>query len=117
SGEPAGGTFDGCGIFEENGQWYFNSQVATEGETVFPISCQLTYTVDGQSISVHLLIWKPVVIDPPLNDSFTCTGEIRLEAYTLYAGAYDYQWIPSAPLERPDTSITNGYITDTTTFI
>src|SRR5690606_31758207 len=47
AGNPAGGTFDGCGVFQENGQWYFNPQVATEGETVFPIQCQLTYTAPG----------------------------------------------------------------------
>lgn len=117
-GSNGPGTFDGCGIFFENGQWFFNPQVATEGETVFPIQCQLTYTdKDGQSTSRYLLIWKPVVITPPLVDSFTCNGMIRLEAYTLYAGAYDYQWTPAAPLQRPDTSITNGFITETTTFV
>jgi gliding motility-associated-like protein len=52
-----------------------------------------------------------------LAGQLTCNGAIHLEAYTLYAGAYEYQWTPAGPLDRPDTSITNGFINQTTTFV
>src|SRR5690606_25686820 len=58
-----------------------------------------------------------VIIHPPLRDTFTCSGEIKLESYTFYVGAYDYVWSPAAPLVRADTSITSGFITETTTFV
>ncbi len=117
SGTPAGGAFSGCGVFEEEGQWYFNPVMATEDVTVFPISCNMTYTLDGSSTTVPLLIWKPVVITPPLEDSFTCSGHFFLHATTLYAGAYDYTWTPSAFLEFPDSPNTVGFITVTQTFV
>lgn len=118
TGTPLGGTFSGCGITEADGTWYFNPAVATDGVTIFPYQCNITYTAtDGAALTKTVLIWKPVVITPPLQDSFTCSGQIHLEAYTLYAGAYDYQWMPAGPLERPDTSITDGYINQSTTFV
>src|SRR5690606_10005604 len=85
--------------------------------TVFPISCNMTYTVAGSSTTVPLLIWKPVVITPPLEDSFTCNGYFFLHATTLYAGAYDYTWAPAAPLDLPDSPNTAGFITSTQTFV
>lgn len=116
-GTPAGGTFDGCGVFKENGQWYFNPYQFTIEDTLFAITCPLTYTTDDGTRTVYLTVWKPVIIHPPLRDTFTCDGEIALEAYTFYVGAYDYVWSPGAPLVRSDTSITRGFITETTTFV
>ncbi len=117
TGTPTGGTFSGCGVFEENGQWYFNPVVATAGATVFPISCSMTYTIADSSVTVPLLIWKPVVITPALQDTFTCNGYFYLHATTLYAGAYDYAWTPSQPLDLPDSPNTPGFITSTQTFV
>jgi hypothetical protein len=71
AGNPAGGTFSGCGINEANGQWYFNPVLASQGISVFPYQCSITYTTaDGSaSTTQNILVWKPVVITPPLQDS------------------------------------------------
>lgn len=114
---PAGGQFSGCGMLQENGIWYFNPAVATQGSTVFPVQCAITYTApNGQSVSRNILIRKPVVVHPPLQDLGTCIDSVRIAAQMLYAGAYDFQWSPAAPLSRPDTSVTDGLVTETTTF-
>jgi gliding motility-associated-like protein len=117
AGSPTGGVFSGCGVYEENGQWYFNPMVATQGATVFPVVCNLTYTAGGNSSMVPLMIWKPVVIIPPLEDSSTCSGYFNLHATTLYAGAYDYKWTPAPPLDFPDSPGTAGFITSTQEFV
>lgn len=118
AGTPSGGSFSGCGILQRNGQWYFNPVEATKGISVFPYQCALTYTAsNGQSISRNLLIDKPVVIIPPMQDIGLCIDTFHLQAKMLYAGAYDYAWSPAAFLERPDTSFTKGRVAQTTTFI
>lgn len=116
-GLPSGGTFSGCGIRFENGQWLFNPKQATEGISVFPVQCPLTYTTTGgQSITKNLLIQKPVVIYPPLQDFGICVDTFKLDAQMLYAGAYEYDWSPSLSLERSDTNVTFGTIQQTTHF-
>lgn len=118
AGTPSGGIFNGCGILERNGQWYFNPVAATRDISVFPYQCRLTYTTtDGQSASLNLLIDKPVLIHPPMSDIGLCADTFLLQAKMLYAGAYDYSWSPSAFLERPDTSITKGSVRQTTNFV
>lgn len=118
SGSPAGGSFSGCGMVQRNGQWYFNPLTATQGVTVFPYQCQLTYTTaNNQSVTKLLLIQKPVVISPPLQDFGLCVDTFLLRAEMLYAGAYDFQWTPAAFLERPDTSVSKGRIAGTTKFV
>lgn len=117
-GQPSGGTFSGCGISQENGQWYFNPLAASQGITVFPYSCSITYTLNnGTALSRNLLVWKPVIINPPLKDSFTCNGRICLNAQTLYAGDYLYQWTPAAWLNDPDSNVTDGFITSSQSFL
>lgn len=116
-GTPTGGSFSGCGMSLQNGQWVFNPVQATQGVTVFPYSCPITYTAsNGQSTTRNFLVQKPVVIDPPLQGFGTCIDSVRIEATMLYAGAYDFEWIPSSPLSRPDTSLTDAFVTQTTTF-
>lgn len=117
AGNPSGGSFSGCGMQQQSGQWYFNPVAATQGVTVFPYQCTISYTVNNQTVSQAMLIYKPVKINPPLADSATCSGHFSLQAYTLYAGAYDYQWIPADPLERADTSKAKGFVQQTTTFV
>jgi gliding motility-associated-like protein len=117
SGQPAGGVFSGCGVFQQNNIWYFNAVAATQGLTVFPVQCSLSYIVAGSTVTIPILIWKPVVITPALEDSFTCNGKFYLHASTLYAGAYDYSWTPAAPLAQPDSPTTEGYITASRTFV
>lgn len=116
-GSPAGGTFSGCSMRFENGQWLFNPALATQGVTVFPMQCAVVYTAPhGQSVSRNILVQKPVVIDPPLQDIGLCVDTFQLQVAMLYAGAYDYAWNPAAPLERPDTSTTKGTVQQTTLF-
>ena len=117
AGQPGGGVFSGCGVFQQNGNWYFNPVTATQGVSVFPYQCTLTYTVNGSSVNVPVLIWKPVIITPPLQDSFTCTGDFYLHATTLYAGAYKYAWTPAVYLDAPDSPATSGHIAITQTFV
>lgn len=117
-GLPVGGTFSGCGMYQQNGQWFFNPVLATQGVTVFPYQCNLTYTTPtNQALVRSVLVHKPVKIVPPLKDTGTCNGAFSLHATTLYAGAYDYQWTPSTPLTKSDTNITDGFINATTTFV
>lgn len=118
TGNPAGGSFSGCGMVQRNGQWYFNPVTATQGITIFPYQCELIYTTaNNQSVTKLLLIQKPVVISPPLQDFGICVDTFMLRAEMLYAGAYDFQWTPAAFLERPDTSVSKGRITETTQFV
>jgi len=115
-GDPAGGVFSGCGILQQNGQWLFNPAVATSGITTFPHQCTITYTVNNQTITRSTLIYKPVQIAPALKDSATCNGAFSLRANARYAGAYRFQWTPTAPLEYPNANATAGFITQTTRF-
>lgn len=116
--QPSGGQLTGCGVFQQNGQWYFNPAIATQGITVFPTQCNLVYTLPGgASTTVAMLVWKPVIITPPLQDTFTCNGSFELHAKTLYAGAYWFTWSPAAMLDQPDSARTGGYISGTQTFI
>ncbi len=116
-GQPADGVFTGCGVYQQNGQWYFNPVTATVGITVFPYACMLTYTAGNQSISKNLLIYKPVKTEPALSDTVTCNGQFVLDAHTLYAGAYRYSWAPATGLQHPDSNYTAGYITQTTALV
>ncbi len=116
AGQPAGGIFSGCGVSQVNGQWYFNPVTATSNIAVFPYSCTLSYTVNGNTVNVPILIWKPVVVFPPLRDTTTCDGNFNLEATMLYAGDYDFTWTPALPLNTPAASQTTGYINQPTTF-
>ncbi len=117
AGQPAGGTFSGCGVLFLNGTWYFNPVTASNGNTAFPYDCDLRYVINGDTAMMPMRVWKPVVINPTLQDTVTCTGAFRLHANTLYAGNYAYQWSPTAPLEHPDLDITAGFINTTTTFV
>jgi len=117
AGLPAGGTFSGCGIVQRNGVWYFNPLLATQGITIFPYQCTISYTVNGSTGTRLLLIYKPVSIHPPMQDTSTCYGDFVLDAQTLYAGAYTYQWSPALPLDRPDSNHTVGFIAQSQTFV
>lgn len=117
SGQPQGGTFSGCGMFEQNGTWYFNPIIATQNISVFPYQCPITYTVNGASVTVPILVWKPVVINPPLSDTVTCNGYFYLHANTLYAGAYWYSWSPAGYLSHPDSANTAGQLTQSQSFV
>lgn len=116
-GMPAGGTFSGCGVFQQGGNWYFNPSVASTGITVFPTQCTLTYTTASGAASQNMLIYKPVVPNVGA-DQITCDGDtFSLSVTTLYAGAYNYNWTPSAGLFSPTSQTTKGAISGTTTYV
>ena len=116
-GAPAGGTFTGCGVVLKEGKWIFNPLTATQGITVFPYQCVLSYTVNGQTIQKAILVQKPLTILPDKSDSATCDGSFKLWVDMLYAGAYDYHWQPAAALEKPDSNFSMGYIAQTQDFV
>lgn len=116
AGQPAGGIFSGCGVFQQNGQWYFNPVTATAGVTVFPYQCTVSYAVNDTVIEVPVLVWKPVTLNL-IADSVTCDGDFSLLAQTLYAGDYNFSWTPATVLADPDASFTKGHIQQTKTFI
>jgi len=116
-GSPAGGTFSGCGVFQQGGNWYFNPALASTGITVFPTQCALSYNTVSGSVSQNMLIYKPVVPNVGA-DQITCDGDtFSLSVTTLYAGAYNYNWTPAAGLFSPTAQTTKGSITSTTTYM
>jgi gliding motility-associated-like protein len=116
AGQPAGGIFSGCGVFEQNGQWYFNPATATVGITAYPHLCSFSYAVNDTVVNVPVLIWKPVTLSL-IADSGTCDGDFSLLAQTLYAGDYDFSWTPAPVLTDPDSPFTKGHIQQTKTFV
>ncbi len=117
AGQPSGGFFSGCGTYQQSGNWYFSPVTAAAGIVVFPFKCYLSYIVDNDTVSEQIVIHKPVSVYPRLKDGFTCDGNFTLLAELRYAGDYLYTWQPAAPLERPDTSMTGGYIDDDESFV
>jgi gliding motility-associated-like protein len=117
AGQPSGGSFSGCGVFQQNGQWYFNPIVATTGVTVFPYQCQLDYTMIGNTVHKNMLVYKPVVIFPSIPDAENCSGDFVFKASTLYAGDYDYVWTPGVYLADPNNENTTGHIDGIETFV
>lgn len=116
-GQPGGGTFSGCGVFQQNGNWYFNPSIAVTGVTVFPSQCQLTYTTTTGSVTQNMLVYKPVVPNAG-EDRVVCDGDtFTLSVTTLYAGAYTYNWMPATNLFSPTQQQTKGTITQTATYV
>lgn len=115
-GNITGGTFSGCGILQQNGQWYFNPAQATRDVSVFPYSCNITYAYQHNSTSKRIIIHKPVIIEPALRPQGTCNGAFTLNASTKYAGSYQYTWEPAYLLQESDQVETKGLIDSTTTF-
>lgn len=119
-GVPAGGVFNGCGVFDSLGRTYWNPIRASAGTYVFPYACNLTYEAAGSLGSKSMLVWKPVVVAPALTDLNTCDGHFTLLATPMYAGDYIYWWEPSdgtnGYVYRPDTALTDGYTNKTQQF-
>ncbi|XZF16233.1 gliding motility-associated C-terminal domain-containing protein [Chitinophagaceae bacterium MMS25-I14] len=113
TGTPAGGTFTGCGVVQQNGKWYFNPSLAATGITVFPTQCTLHYMVSGNTASQPMLVYKPV--NPQLGaDMDLCRRDtFHLTAQTLYAGSYTYLWLPATGLLSGAQKQVTG-ISDTT---
>lgn len=115
-GQPAGGVFSGCGVFQQGGAWFFNPVTASHSTTVFPFQCFITYKVNNISVNEPVLVAKPVLF-VPVADSFTCTGNFYLHEKMVYAGDYNYAWTPSTYLDQPNTNSTAGHITHTQAFV
>lgn len=108
-GQPAGGTFSGCGIFQQNGDWYFNPLEASATATAFPFQCTITYTVNNMTAELPVIVWKPVSLLLTA-DTATCDGNFSLDAKTGYAGDYSYSWTPAAVLAQSNAAATSGNI-------
>lgn len=110
-----GGTFSGCGVFQADGKWYFNPSEAVKAVTVFPFSCNITYTTQ-HTVNKRIIIHKPVVIEPALQAQGTCDGAFKIKATTRYAGSYQYTWEPAQLIKDPGQAETGGQISETTVF-
>ncbi|PZF72065.1 gliding motility-associated C-terminal domain-containing protein [Taibaiella soli] len=117
TGMPGGGSFTGCGVFEDNGTWYFNPAIASQATTIFPYQCFISYMVNNTTVNLPILVAKPVVVTPALQDTATCNGDFYLHATMAYAGDYDYTWLPSAVVSQPHSPNTTGHVDQTTTFV
>ncbi len=107
-GEPAGGSFSGCGVIEINGQWYFNPVVATSG-TDGVYNCMLTYTpLQGDPVSKRIDVFKHTINF--LEDSIiTCDGSFYLlVTAVLPVGADNWNWSPGAALDDSTQKGTGG---------
>ncbi|PSK86952.1 gliding motility-associated C-terminal domain-containing protein [Taibaiella chishuiensis] len=115
AGQPAGGVFAGCGVFQQNGNWYFNPYTASATTNSFPLLCTLSYTVNGNTVEFPLWIWKPVSLLAS-GDTATCDGRFSLAMETAYAGDYSFAWTPAALLDQPGAAHTTGQTPQSRTF-
>ncbi len=104
----------GCGIYQQNGFWYFNPALAAQSITVFPYSCNITIESSHISRSQRVIIHKPVIIEPALQDQGSCDGRFRISAKTRYAGSYQFSWYPSVYVDHPDKAQITGLVPSTT---
>ncbi len=114
-GQPGGGTFSGCGVFIQNGVWYFNPYIASATTSIYPFYCTLSYTVNGSTVDLPVWIWKPVSLLTG-GDSTTCDGSFALDMRTGYAGDYSFAWTPAALLDQPGSAATTGHTQQRQTF-
>ncbi len=104
-GEPAGGSFTGCGVIETNGEWFFNPSVAAAGATG-GYNCTLTYTpAVGSPTSERMDVYNKIVITLLEDSIITCDGSFFLFADIQPVGPYTWEWSPGANL---DDSIQKG---------
>jgi gliding motility-associated-like protein len=116
-GQPVGGIFSGCGVFQQGGDWYFNPVTASQSVTVFPFQCSISYTVNGHPANEPVTIEKPIRVATPLIDTSTCSGDFYLHTGMMYAGDYVYRWTPANFLTDPNKQNTAGHITQTQVFV
>jgi len=113
-GLPAGGTFSGCGIVEQNGAWYFNPRLAAEGVTVFAYTCSLAYTPPASTGLSR--IYRPVRINTPVlidagPDRVICrNGNFTLPVSIVYGSSYKFSWSPGIYLKDSTKNPASGSI-------
>lgn len=113
-GFPAGGSFSGCGIVEQNGHFYFNPARAAAGATQFIFTCTITYTppaATGYSkVNNTMRVNAPIVIDAG-EDRIICQhGDFELPVNSVYGSAYKYEWSPAAFIIDPTQNPAKGSI-------
>ncbi len=99
-GIPAGGTFSGCGIIEQNGDWYFSPKLASKDISVYPHRCSISYTppeATGYSrIYRAMRIHAPILIDAG-EDRVVCRhGKFELPVEIIYGSSYRFEWSPGS---------------------
>ncbi len=100
-GVPAGGTFSGCGVFQQGGDWFFNPAVVAGGSSSMA-SCSLTYTTGGGSISRNLFVYHDMGIYMS-NDAVVCGDTFFLYGNSRVVGAYELNWTGPGTILTPDS--------------
>ncbi len=107
-GQPAGGTFSGCGVIEDNGIWYFNPAVAAAGHTSIHY-CTLTYTPPQENpVSLQIAIQMPLAIWLRDDSITTCDGRFFLFADFANVGSVQWYWSPGVDLDDSSQKGTGG---------
>ncbi len=114
-GRPAGGTFSGCGIVEQNGSWYFSPRLASENVSVFPHTCSIAYTppaATGYSrIYRTMRIQAPILIDAGAAERVICRhGDFELPVSIVYGSSYRFEWSPGSFLIDSTKNPARGHI-------
>lgn len=99
-GVPAGGTFSGCGVFQQGSDWFFNPVVAASGDPD-PVACSLTYTTGGGSISRNLVVYQDMYIYIS-DDAVVCGDTFLLYGNSRVVGAYEPRWTGPGLILNPD---------------
>lgn len=114
-GTPGGGTFSGCGVTNQGGNWYFSPETATVGISVWPFQCTLTYTSGSTVVTKYVIVYPPVQLTSVI-DSVTCDGTVVLNGASVIAGAVNFRWSPAQYVEKPDSMQTRAFITQDQVF-
>ncbi len=89
-GVPAGGTFSGCGVFQQGGNWYFNPVVAAGGASGGAF-CSLMYTTGTGSITRNIQIYNEIVVYV-IDDAIVCGDSFYLYGDMGPVGPYTWHW-------------------------
>ncbi len=88
-GIPAGGTFSGCGVFQQNSRWYFSPQQISSGGSMTR-SCSLKYVLGNDSVIKELYIDNfGVAID---DDRVSCSDSFFLLGEEKVVGDFSRVW-------------------------
>jgi gliding motility-associated-like protein len=116
-GQPAGGTFSGCGVTQVGGNWYFNPFLASAGATN-GATCTLTYQPPaGSATSVGMRIQAKIMITAGA-DQVTCDGTFYLFGDFLSTiGSFIWSWSPGAGLDDSTKKGVSGMINATQSYV
>jgi len=116
-GQPAGGTFSGCGVINDNGNWYFNPEVAGQGQGQ-GFNCNLVYTPPGGGPTAERkieVLTKYTV--KAAEDLITCDGNFYLQSDVGTVSSQTWTWSPGQNLDDSTKKNTGGYTNVTQSYV